>query len=94
MNFTKRGKDLLTNLDIDVFDALLGAKIEVKHFGNNITVTIPALTQPDDVIRIKGKGMMLNNGTTGDLFIKLNYKMPKQLTNEQRELIKQAKGDN
>ena len=90
-NFTKRGNDLLTNLDIDVFDALLGAKIEVKHFDNTLTVTIPALTQPDDVVRIKGKGMVLNNGVHGDLFIKLNYKMPKELTDKQRELIKQIK---
>ena len=91
-NFTKRGNDLLTNLDVDIFDALLGTKIEVKHFNNTLTVTIPPLTQPDDVIRIKGKGMVLNNGTHGDLYIKLNYKMPKELTEEQRELIKKIKG--
>ena len=90
-NFTKRGNDLLTNLDVDVFDALLGTKIDVKHFENTITVTVPSLTQQDDVVRVKGKGMALNNGTHGDLYIKLNYKMPKELTEEQKQLIKQIK---
>ena len=90
-NFTKRGNDLLTNLDVDVFDALLGTKIDVKHFENTITVTVPPLTQQDDVVRVKGKGMVLNNGTHGDLYIKLNYKMPKELTEEQKQLIKQIK---
>ena len=40
-NFTKRGNDLFVNLDVDVFDALLGTKIDVKHFENTITVTVP-----------------------------------------------------
>ncbi len=93
-NFTKKGNDLYTNLDVDVFDALLGTKIDVKHFENTITVTVPPLTQQDDVIRVKGKGMVLNNGTQGNLYIKLNYKMPTRLTEEQKELIKQIKDKN
>ena len=87
-NFTKRGNDLLTNLDVDVFDALLGTKIDVKHFDNVISVKVPPLTQQDDIIRIKGKGMVTNSGNHGDLYLKLNYRMPKQLTDEQKELIK------
>ena len=90
-HFTKQGSDLFVNLDVDVFDALLGTKIEVDHFDNPISVTVPPLTQPDDVVRVKGKGMVLNNGTRGNLYIKLSYKMPKQLTDEQKELIKQIK---
>ena len=93
-NFTKKGNDLYTNLDVDVFDALLGTKIDVKHFENAITVTVPPLTQQDDVIRVKGKGMILNNGSHGNLYIKLNYKMPTKLTDEQKELIKQIKDKN
>ena len=49
------------------------------------------MTQSEDVIRVKGKGMVLNNGKQGNLYIKLNYKMPKQLTDEQKELIKKIK---
>lgn len=90
-NFTKKGNDLLTNLDVDIFDALLGTKVDLQHFDNIIAVTIPPLTQPDDIVRVKGKGMVLNNGTHGNLYIKLNYKMPKELTDEQKELIKQIK---
>ena len=77
-----------------MFDALLGIKVDVKHFGNTITVTVPPLTQQDDVIRVKGKGMVLNNGSQGNLYIKLNHKMPTKLTEEQKELIKQIKDKN
>tara|TARA_B100001248_G_scaffold81197_1_gene58990 strand:- start:18984 stop:19856 length:873 start_codon:yes stop_codon:yes gene_type:complete len=89
-NFTKKGNDLYTYLDIDIFDALLGTKVDVQHFNTVIAVTVPPLTQPEDVIRIKGKGMQLNN-TKGNLYIKLNYRIPKELTKEQKELIKQIK---
>jgi DnaJ-class molecular chaperone len=91
-SFTQKGKDLYTNVDIDIFDALLGTKIEVEHFENAITVTVPPLTQQDDVIRVKGKGMQLNDGTSGNLYIKLNYQMPKQLTDEQKELLEKIRG--
>ena len=90
-NFTQKGKDLYTNVDIDIFDALLGTKIEVEHFENAITVKVPPLTQQDDVIRVKGKGMQLNDGTTGNLYIKLNYQIPKQLTDEQKELLEKVR---
>tara|TARA_B100000989_G_scaffold259018_1_gene209081 strand:- start:1959 stop:2834 length:876 start_codon:yes stop_codon:yes gene_type:complete len=93
-NFTKKGNDLYTNLDIDIFDALLGTKVEVQHFNTAITVTVPPLTQPEDVIRVKGKGMQLNNNTKGNLYIKLNYRIPKELTDQQKELIKQIKDKN
>ena len=93
-NFTKKGNDLYTNLDVDIFDALLGTKVDVVHFDKAITVTVPPLTQSEDVIRVKSKGMVLNNGVHGDLYIKLNYRMPKTLTDEQKELIKQVKDKN
>mgnify|MGYP006234164183 CR=1 FL=1 len=59
-NFTKKQNDLYTNLDVNIFDALLGTKVDVKHFDTVITVTVPPLTQSEDVIRVKGKGMVLN----------------------------------
>ena len=45
------------------------------------------LTQQEDVIRVKAKGMQLNNGTHGNLYIKLNYRIPKQLTDEQKNFL-------
>ena len=91
-NFTKKGNDLYTNLDIDVFDALLGTKVDVQHFNTVIAVMVPFNTyNPEDVIRVKGKGMQLNNGTHGNLYIKLNYRIIKDLTDEQKELIQKIK---
>ena len=89
--FTQKGKDLYTNIDIDIFDALLGTKVDIEHFDNNITITVPPLTQPEDVIRVKGKGMQLNNGTSGNLYIKLNYQIPKKLTDEQKQLLEKIR---
>jgi DnaJ-class molecular chaperone len=91
--FTQKGKDLYTNIDIDIFDALLGTKVDVEHFDNNITITVPPLTQSEDVIRVKGKGMQLNNGTSGNLYIKLNYQMPKKLTDEQKQLLEKIRNN-
>ena len=37
--------------------------------------------------------MQLNNGTSGNLYIKLNYQMPKKLTDEQKQLLEKIRNN-
>ena len=91
-NYTKKGYDLYTTVDVDVFDALSGTEIIINHFAGKVKVIVPALTEPDSVIRLKGKGMPTTTGAFGNLYIKLNYSIPSTLTDEQKELISKLKG--
>ena len=90
-NYTKKGYDLYTTIDVDVFDALLGVEVVINHFAGKVKLKVPALTEPDSVIRLKGKGMPTASGSFGNLYIKLNYIVPTTLTDEQKSLLNKLK---
>tara|TARA_B100001996_G_scaffold375641_1_gene355860 strand:- start:423 stop:1319 length:897 start_codon:yes stop_codon:yes gene_type:complete len=93
-NYTKKGYDLYTTIDIDVFDALTGTELIVNHFAGKVKLKVPALTEPDSIIRLKGKGMPTATGEFGNLYIKLNYKLPTTLTDKQKEFLDKIKKGN
>ena len=51
---------------------------------------MPAGTQPGEVFKLKNKGIeRLNSFRKGDEFVRIVVDIPKNITNEQRELLKQ-----
>ena len=50
---------------------------------------IPEGTQPNDMLKVSGKGMPSLSGrdNRGDLYVKLVVKIPKKLNKQQRELL-------
>jgi DnaJ-class molecular chaperone len=56
-----------------------------------VVLTIPAGTQPDQTFRLSGRGMPhLKNPTAhGDLFVRVKVKLPRNLTDKQKELFQQ-----
>ncbi len=87
--FKRDGDDLYLDIDIPFTKAALGTEINIDHIsGENIGIRIPSGTQPGEVIRIKGKGMpRLNSRGYGDLLVRVNVTIPKNLTQKQRELL-------
>ncbi|RLD06346.1 MAG: J domain-containing protein [Chloroflexi bacterium] len=93
-NFEREGDDLHTQTSIDVFTALLGGKAQVKTLKGNLSLTIPAGTQPEQVIRLSGRGMpkLRNPQDKGDLYVRVKVKIPKNLSEEQKKLLKEIAG--
>jgi molecular chaperone DnaJ len=93
-SFVREGSDLHMELPISVFQAMLGASLEVTTIlGDDHRVDVPAGTQPGDVVRLRGEGMpQVNSGRRGDLIVHLDVVVPRRLTSEQRELIEEAAG--
>lgn len=90
--FKPIGMDLFMKKDITIIEATLGGEFEVSLINDTtIKVTIPEGIQPNQKIRLKGKGMPgLNNiNTHGDLYILINVKIPTNLTKEQKEVLQQ-----
>ena len=87
--YKRVGDDLYTEVSIPFTKAALGTEIEIEHIsGERINIKIPAGTQPGEMIRLKGKGMpRLNSHGYGDLHVKVNVTIPKNLTSRQRELL-------
>ncbi len=52
--FQRTGADLWRSETIDVADAVLGTTVKVPTLGSRVKVNIPAGTQPDEVLRLRG----------------------------------------
>lgn len=91
--FALDGDDLHTVIQIDMFTAALGGEVEVTSLGGKHKLTIPAGTQPDQKMRLVGKGMPIlkRSDQFGNLIVTVKVTIPKQLTPEQKALISQAK---
>ena len=61
----------------------------LKPLSGKVKLNIPAGTQPDTTLRLKGKGFPVykKENQFGDLYIKWQIKIPKNLNTEQKELF-------
>ncbi|MFN3557487.1 MAG: DnaJ C-terminal domain-containing protein [Bacteroidales bacterium] len=91
--YERKGDDLYMDLPIDMFTAILGGKSNVITLGGQLAVNIPEGSQNGKQLRLKGKGMPVygKTGAFGDLIVRLNVQLPKNLTPKQKDLIRQLK---
>jgi molecular chaperone DnaJ len=87
--FERNGDDLYTSLPISVANAILGGSVTIPGInGKKIVVNIPAGTQNDSLIKIKGEGMRLyDSEKRGDLYVNTKVVIPTKLNNKQKELM-------
>jgi curved DNA-binding protein len=78
---------------VDSFDAILGGKSSIDIFDKKINFTIPPGTQNGTVLRINGKGFPIYNQFEkyGDLYINVLIELPKDLNEEELNLIRKVK---
>ncbi len=82
------GRDLLYNLFVSIPDATLGAPVEIPTLEGKVKVKIEAGTQPGKVLRLRGKGLPeVNSYGRGDLLVKINVWIPKDLTKEEKKTM-------
>ena len=68
-------------------EAALGAKADVPMLdGSTRSVRIPAGSDADTAIRLKGKGCALKKGP-GDLLVRIRIDVPTALTREQKRAV-------
>lgn len=88
--FERDGYDVHMEQPITYGQAVLGAEIEVPTLDGNVKIKVPAGTQPGDINRMQGKGIQrLNSRNKGDQYVHFTVAVPKNVTDEQRELIMQ-----
>ena len=91
-DFERRNEHLIYQLTINFTQAALGDKIEIPSIDSQISLKIPAGTQPDDLIKLKGKGMPdLYGHNRGDMIIQIRVKVPKHLNSAQKKIIEELK---
>jgi curved DNA-binding protein len=92
--FERDGDDLRTQVNVDVFTAILGGEVQVDTLAGRVILTIPPATQPEQVFRINGRGMpgLKNPQEKGDLYVRVKVQIPRQLTAQQKSLLEKASG--
>ncbi|MFZ2587869.1 MAG: molecular chaperone DnaJ [Alphaproteobacteria bacterium] len=88
--FERQGPDLMMDVPLSVFDALLGTELNIPTLdGQTTKVKVPENTSPDTLLRVRGKGMShLNNPRQhGDLLLNINVVMPDKLSKEHKHTL-------
>ncbi|MBI2585177.1 MAG: molecular chaperone DnaJ [Rhodospirillales bacterium] len=93
--FQRDGADIYCRVPIPMTTAALGGVIEVPTVeGTRARVTIPEGTPTGHQFRLKGKGMsVLRSAARGDMFVQAMVETPVNLTDKQKELLRQFEGE-
>lgn len=87
--FQQDGSTLIYETKISFSQAALGTKIAVPTLdGKELNVKIPAGMQAGGKLRLQGKGLPKGpKGPSGDLMVKINIEVPKELSDTQQKLL-------
>lgn len=93
--FNREGDDLHSEVETDVYTAVLGGEVSVPTLDGKVLLKIPAGTQPGQSFRIKGKGMpRLKSKEHGDLIAKIKVRIPKNISANEKKLFEQLRSEN
>ena len=91
--FQRQGDMLMIKKFISPWDAMLGSDITIETIDKKtLTIGIPAGTQPDTVLSCRGEGLPnMRTKVRGNLLIKVQIEIPKNLSSEQKDAVEQTK---
>ena len=88
--FRREDDDLYVTETINAVEAMLGTTRHLTNlYGKRIKVPIHAGTQPGARLRLKGQGVQTEKHT-GDLYVEVEVTIPEDLTEAQREALREA----
>jgi molecular chaperone DnaJ len=90
--FVRDGEQLVTVVDVAAPLAALGTTVQVPTIDGTHELEIPAGTQPNETLMIRGEGIPPLRGRgrrRGDLRVVVNVVIPRHLKRDQRELLQQ-----
>jgi curved DNA-binding protein len=85
--FSVRGSDLYYGLELAPWEAVLGTQVIVPTLKDQVSLRIPAGTNQDRQLRIRGRGLPIGRtGRHGDLYVVIHIELPPKVTQEERAL--------
>src|ERR1700704_6414913 len=88
-DFTVEGSDLVHEVKIAPWQAVLGAEIKVPTLEGTVKMKIPPGTQGGQRFRLRGRGLPSSTGTRGDLYVVTQIQIPKKITERERKIWKE-----
>ena len=84
--FRRDELNILVDVPITVYEALLGVKLDVPTLEGKVTVTVPPGTSSGSKLRIKGRGIERGE-EQGDQYVLIKVVVPKELDEDDRKLV-------
>jgi DnaJ-class molecular chaperone len=86
----RRGLTLITQHTVSIWDLILGCDTVIRDVaGNNLSLTVPAGTQPGTTLRLRGRGITPRAGQSGDLLVQIQAQLPESIPDDLRDHIAQ-----
>ena len=85
-HLTVIGNDLQAEVPVSIYEAMLGAEIEVPTATGKVVMKIQPLSQPGRIYRLKGLGL-----AGGDQLVKIEVVLPQKLSGEEVGLYKKLR---
>jgi len=90
--FQRMGSELWRTETLPLLDAVLGTTLKIATLDGTATVTVPPGTQPDGVLRLRGKGLPeFGTKHRGDLYLRIQVHIPEQLSSEEKALYERLR---
>lgn len=88
--FEREGSNIYISTNLSFVQAALGTEIQVPTLDGQVSLTIPEGTQTGSVFRLRGKGVpSVRGGMRGDQYVTVNLETPKNLSQKQKELLRE-----
>jgi molecular chaperone DnaJ len=88
--FERQGDDLVFDLALSFSQVALGTEVTVPTPYGDQELQIAAGTQPETVVRLRGRGLpVLGQNAKGDLIVRVHVWTPERLTAEQERLFRE-----
>ena len=85
--------EMNASVNIDLYTALLGGEVIIQlGNGQKLKLKVKPETQNGTKVRLRGKGYDRGDGTFGDLIISYNVTLPTNLTEHQKDLLREMRG--
>src|SRR5437867_1902015 len=85
-DFTVEGSDLIHEVKIEPWRAVLGSELVVPTLEGNVRLKIPPGTQGGQRFRLRERGLQGVSGKRGDLYVVVQINVPKKITEREREI--------
>jgi DnaJ-class molecular chaperone len=78
--FSRDGNDILVELPITLYEAVLGATLNVPTIDGKVSLKVPAGSNSGTQLRLRGKGVQAGkSGARGDQYVRLVVMLPKEV---------------
>jgi molecular chaperone DnaJ len=88
--FERHGMDIVSELKLSPWEAMLGGKFKVETFWGEVMLEVLECTKDGTLMKIRGKGVN-RGGRHGDHLVRIIYNMPKKLSKKEREALENLK---